>query len=346
MQNKNMGFDKEQMLVINFRSDPTVQQHIESIKAAFMNHPEVVGASASMTTPDTPPLNWYAQAEMENGKMRNASLDAYLVDYDFLNNYKIEVVTGRAFSKAFATDSTEAFLLNEAAVSYLGWSSNDEAIGKRFIQNGKQGQVIGVIKDFHHRSLHRSIEPLAMQMDRRYLERLSLRIKTENIIGAVAELERMWKKLVPHRPFEYAFLDQRLDQHYQAEVHIGQVFRSFSLLAIFIACLGLLGLVAYTAQQRTKEIGVRKVLGASASRIVLLLLKEFVMLIALAFVVAVPIAYFSMNYWLKNFAYRIEISWGIFLIAGSLTLAIALLTVSYQSIKAALTNPVDSLRYE
>ena len=185
-----------------------------------------------------------------------------------------------------------------------------------------------------------------MQMDRRYLQRLSLRIKTENIIGAVADLERMWKELVPHRPFEYAFLDQRLDQHYQAEVHIGQVFRSFSLLAIFIACLGLLGLVAYTAQQRTREIGVRKVLGASASRIVLLLLKEFVVLIAVAFVVAVPIAYFSMNYWLKNFAYRIEISWGIFLIAGSLTLAIALLTVSYQSIKAALTNPVDSLRYE
>ena len=201
-----------------------------------------------------------------------------------------------------------------------------------------------MVKDFHHLSPHQSIEPVALMVRASWFNYLSVRISTENVVGVLGSLESSWHDLVPGRPFDYFFLDEDYDHQYRTEQQLGTIMSIFSLLALLVACLGLFGLASYMAEQRTKEIGIRKVLGASVRNIVVLLSQAFFKLIVLAFVVAVPIAYFAMSRWLQDFAYRIEISWRIFLIAGLAALGIALLTVSYQAIKAALNNPVDSLR--
>lgn len=234
---------------------------------------------------------------------------------------------------------------NEALMRKLGWTS---AVGKPFALGGgnKLGTVVGVVKDFHFYSLHHKIEPLVLFVWPGRLNHLYARIRPENMTETLAYLEDQWQKREPDWPFEYAFLDERFAQLYQSEARIGKVFGTFSLLAIVIACLGLFGLVAFTAEQRTKEIGVRKVMGASVVNIVLLLSKDFTRLVGIAILIAMPIAYVAMQRWLENFAYRIEIPWGLFLTAGLLAILIAWLTVSYQSIKAALADPVKALRHE
>ncbi len=270
------------------------------------------------------------------------------VDHDFITMYGLEVVAGRDFSRDFATDATEGFILNEAAVHALAWGSSEEALGKQFrcCGNDRMGKIIGVVKDFHHLSPHQTIEPAAMMVRASRFNYLSVGIRTENVAGVLGALESSWHALVPGRPFDYFFLDEDYDHQYRTEQQVGTIMSVFSLFALLVACLGLFGLASYMAEQRTKEIGIRKVLGASVRSIVFLLSQTFFKLIVLAFVVAVPIAYFVASRWLQDFAYRIEISWRIFLVAGLAALGIALLTVSYQAIKAALNDPVDSLRYE
>jgi putative ABC transport system permease protein len=227
----------------------------------------------------------------------------------------------------------------------LGW---DEPIGKRieWLFWKRKGQVIGVVKDFHVRSLHEKIPPVAICMWTPKYNLLSLRIQAENIPGTMAFLEKKWRQFIPDRPFEAWFMDEGIDRLYRSEAKFGQIFRTFSMLAIFIACLGLFGLAAYTAEQRTKEIGIRKVLGASVSGIVLLFSKDFVKLVALANLIAWPVAYYAASRWLQGFAYRINLGIGVFVLGGALALVIALLTVSAQAIRAARANPVDALRYE
>jgi putative ABC transport system permease protein len=274
------------------------------------------------------------------------------VDYEFIKTLDIEMVAGRSFARDYPTDASGAFILNEAAVKQLGWESPAAAIGKPFerlygsgVGERATGVVVGVVKDFHFKSLRSTIEPLVIHIWQ-WMNYILVRIHPEHISESMAFLERTWQSFDPEHPFEYSFLDDHFDGLYRMEQRQSKIFGALSLLAIFIACLGLFGLVSFTTEQRTKEIGVRKVLGASVPNIVLLLSKEFFVLVVVANLVAWPLAYYAMNRWLQNFAYRIDIHWWVFLLAGGLALTIALLTLSAKAIKAALANPVDALRYE
>jgi putative ABC transport system permease protein len=273
------------------------------------------------------------------------------VDHSFIDTYGIQMAAGRNFSTEFPTDSTEAFLLNETAVTKIGWASPEAAIGQPFQYGNRKGRIIGVVKDFNYESLHQPITPIILLIAPQSFNSISVKIRAAQPADMAATLEflkQKWQEYRPNFPFQYSFIDERYEQLYQSEHRLGQIFGTFSLLAVFIACLGLFGLASYTAEQRTKEIGVRKVLGASLGNIVLLLSKEFARLVAVATLVSWPIAYYAMSRWLQEFAYRININHQslTFLLAALLAFAIALITVSFQSIKAAMTNPVEALRYE
>ncbi len=344
IQNKRLGFDKEHVIVLERFNALGPQQ--QAFKQQIQQHPNVVAVAAANTLPgrsfgDTSFIPEGAPPE------EILSLRLLYTDFDLLETLNLELVDGRFFSRDFATDSA-AVVLNEAAVKELGWT---EAVGKRLVSpsfNGEETEfitVVGVVKDFHFQSLREAIRPLGLFIGRN-LNYLAVRIQPGDISGTLAAFETQWKTFAPGQPFTYSFLDRDVDALYQADQRTGSLFGTFALLAIMIACLGLFGLAAFTAEQRTKEIGVRKVLGASVSGIVLLLSKEFTKLVALAFIVAAPLAYFATNRWLQDFAFQVAFSWWIFVIAGLAALAIAWLTVSYQSIRAALTNPVEALRYE
>ncbi|HMB92364.1 MAG TPA: FtsX-like permease family protein, partial [Rhodothermales bacterium] len=241
------------------------------------------------------------------------------------------------------TDTTAALLLNEAAVQSLGW---DDPLGKTLMTDEQPMEVVGVLKDFHYSSLQEEIQPIIFRFSPDVLQSLVVRIRAERVSETLAFLEETWRNLAPAYPFEYTFLDQKYANEYEGIQRLSRTIRTFALLAILVACLGLFGLAAYTTEQRTKEIGVRKVLGASVPGILALLSRDFLKLVALAFVVAAPLSYFAMNKWLEDFAYRIEVGVGVFVLAGGMALLIAVATVSYQATRAALTNPVESLRYE
>jgi putative ABC transport system permease protein len=236
------------------------------------------------------------------------------------------------------------FILNEAAVKTLGWTP-EEAIGKT-IRKNHSGTVKAVVKDFHFSSLHQPIGPLVIFLDKGFVNELFVKVTGENIRSALQSLQSLWKERVPHRPFEYHFLDEEYDTMYRAEQRTGKMFGTFAVVAILLACLGLFVLAAFTTVQRTKEIGIRKVLGASVASITALLSSEFVKLTFIALVIAIPIAWFSVEQWLQDFAYRISVHGWVFALAGVITILVALLAVSFQTIKAALANPVESLRSE
>ncbi len=339
--NRQLGFEKEQVLVIKRAS--ALGRQREAFKQRLLQHPGVISAAMSNTLPGklygrsmyrafgAPPENSYGMHEM-------------YVDEDFLSTMNITLAAGRNFSREFATDSS-ALVLNEAAVKQFGWT---EAVGQQVIQPGDslwRGAVIGVVKDFHFESLHKPIQPLVI-LYQPLNSLMSARLRPENIAATVQAAESLWKELAPQQPFEFSFLDQDFDALYRAEARTGKIFNLFAALAIFIACLGLFGLASYTIEKRTKEIGVRKVLGATVANVIALLSKEFVKLVIVAMLIATPIAYSIMSRWLQDFAYRIDIGWWVFALAGGLGLIIALLTVSTQAIRAALANPVEALRYE
>jgi putative ABC transport system permease protein len=218
---------------------------------------------------------------------------------------------------------------------------------KKFTQWGREGMVIGVVKDFNFRSLHLPVEPLTLRYGYPWsLGRISLLLKSDNIKTTISDLKKIWDRESPQRPFLYSFLDESFTRQYEADAHFGKIFSLFSCLAIFIACLGLFGLAAFTAEQRTKEIGIRKVLGSSVAGIVTLISKDFIRLVVIAIVIAIPVTWWAMNQWLNDFAYRVKIGPGIFLIASVIAIFIAVITISWQSLKAALANPVNSLRNE
>jgi len=255
-------------------------------------------------------------------------------------------VAGRTFSKEMGTDTTQAMILNETAVKLFGYSSAKDIIGRKFDQWGRKGTIIGVMEDFHFRSLQEVIKPLSMRIEPNGCDLISVNLSGSNVQQTIASIESKWKTLIPNRPFNYFFLDEFFDKQYRSEVRFGKLFLNFALLAIFISCLGLLGLASYSTMQRTKEIGIRKVMGASVGGIVNLLSKDFLILVLISFVIAAPVAWLGMHSWLKDFAYRIDISWWVFLLSGIIAVVIALGTISFQAIKAALANPVKSLRTE
>jgi putative ABC transport system permease protein len=237
-------------------------------------------------------------------------------------------------------------VLNERAVKLFGYPNAQAAIGKNFKQWGREGKIIGVVKDFHFRSLQQEIKPLSMRIEPDGTNLIAANISGNNIPETVKAIENKWKAVIPNRPFDYYFLDEFFDRQYRSEERFGNLFLYFALLAIFISCLGLLGLASYSTFQRTREIGIRKVMGASVSGIVNLLSKEFLVLLAIAFLIASPITWLVMHKWLEDFSYRTGISWWIFALSGLIAVFVAMFTVSFQAIKAAVANPVNSLRTE
>jgi putative ABC transport system permease protein len=273
------------------------------------------------------------------------SMNTMIIDYDYLKTFGLEIVEGRDLSKEFSTDSTEAYLINEAAVIEL---MLDKPIGTpmRALDGHPIGKIVGVVKDFHYRSLHRKIEPLVLRYDPRNMWCMSVKMNSGNLKDNLTALEKEWKKLAPDYPFSYQFVDETIERQYQAEQNTGVLIGAFALLAIIIACLGLLGLTTFMTEQRKKEIGVRKVLGASVYGIIVLLSKEFSRLVLIAFFIVVPLAWYAMNQWLADFAYQVKISPFSFFAAGLIVLVIAFVSVFYQALKAAVINPSETLRSE
>jgi putative ABC transport system permease protein len=342
MRHQDLGFNKDQVMVLDTNNDPAKKTLVQAIAGL----PNVKMTATSSSVPGGGNPGAYSEIENIKGDLQIANLDLYFVDFDYIPLYKIKMVAGRAFSRDFGTDTTQAMLLNEAAVKMFGYSSPQQAIGKRFKQWGREGKIVGVMKDFHYKSLQQAIKPLSMRIEPRNSNLVSISVSANNLPATIASIETRWKSLIPDRPFSYFFLDDFFDKQYRDEERFGKLFLNFAILAIFISCLGLLGLASYSTIQRTKEIGIRKAMGASVSNIVNLLSADFLKLVIIAFIIAVPIAAFAMHKWLQNFEYRSNFSWYVFAIAGILAVVIAFLTVSFQAIKAAIANPVKSLRTE
>ncbi len=346
MRNQSLGFKKDQMVVIDFSGDSVVQSQFQSIKNELKQIRGVLDVSASSTTPGNGNPVAYTEAETRSGALMPMNMNMYDVDFDFITQYGMKIIAGRAFSPAFATDSTKAFIINETTVKDLGYASAKDAVGKRFNQWGRTGQIVGVIQDFHFESLKENVKPLNLRINPKNIGVFTLTIKGGDIPNTIAAIQNKWKALVPQRPFSYTFLDESFNKQYLTEDRFGKLFMYFAVLAIMISCLGLLGLASYSTLQRTREIGIRKVLGATIPGIVNMLSKEFMLLVLIAAVIAFPLAWFGMHSWLKDFAYRINIGLWVFAVAGILAFTIAITTVSFQAIRAALANPVKSLRSE
>lgn len=342
VRNKNLGFDKEHLVIVRDQNRRVVNRY-ESFKNELLKNPNIIAVSASSGLP----VNIFSESTVrpEGAGFDEAVLMPVIaVNYDFIDTYGIKLAAGRNFSKEFKTDSREAFIINEAAALKFGW---EDPVGHRLdIIGGRKGRVIGVLKNFHISSLHEEIEPLVLYIQPFFCRYFSVRIRSQDLPHTLALMEETWRGFAPGHPFEYSFLEDDLDRLYRAELRLGKIFLYFTVLAIFIACIGLFGLSSFTAEQRTKEIGIRKVLGASTGNIVFMLSKEFAKWILVANIIAWPIAYYAMSRWLQNFAYRIGISLWIFILSAALALFIALFTISFQAIKAAVINPVESLKYE
>jgi len=344
MQNKKLGYDKEQVL---FLPDARL---LGNNQAAFaqqlVQDNRVVSATISRSVPGGSIMDGteiYPKNENGNGTEIHANI--YHVDYDYLRTLGIQILKGRNFSKEFATDSLAGVVINEAAVRELGWT-NDNAVGKTIVRSGQQTfTVIGVVADFNYATVKQKISPLMMLMGGNN-GGLIVKIKTGDIKGFLSNLKKQWASFSPSGPLGYSFLDDKFASLYANEKRTQQIFSVFAILAVIIACLGLFGLATYTAEQRRKEIGIRKVLGASVGGIIQLLSKDFLKLVLISFIIAVPASLWAMNEWLQDFAYRINIGWWVFAAAGAIAFLIALLTISFQAIRAAIANPVKSLRTE
>ena len=345
IRNKNLGFNKEQVVILPIQNN-TMKEKSESVKQALLQHPNVESVSISSNVPGGG--DWGIPVLPEGYTEENRPPFRMLViDEDFIETYQIEMVAGRNFSKEISGDATHAWLMNEAAAKMLNWENPLEKTLAMPVLKRESAPVIGVVKDFHFRSFKENIAPLIFFIPPpSWYSLYSVRIHPENTRETLDFLKETWTTFSPDHPFTYRFFDQRFDLLHLVDVQAGQTMGYFTLLAIVIACLGLFGLASFTTQQRTKEIGIRKVLGSSASQIVILISKEFAKLVVLSLGIAAPIAYFAMTQWLQNFAYRTDIRPEIFLLAGGLTLLLALATVSFQTIRAAMTKPANALRYE
>ena len=341
---KSLGFDKEHVVCLRARNH-LIWQSYDATKSDLTGHSGISGVAASSRLPGQFPQ--LTVASPESTSFEQSQLFPYTsIDPDFIPTMGIEIIAGRNFSAEFSSDIKEAILINEAAAKHFQW---DNPIGKKItlIEDDLITKtVVGVVKDFHFRSLHHKIEPHCIDYRPSRFRYLIVKIRANRIPEVLQYLEKKWELLQPAFPFEYFFLDEAFDRQYKFDKKLGQIFAYFTFLAILIACLGLFGLTSFTAEQRTKEIGIRKTLGASVSEIILLLSKEFIRWVLVANIIAWPLAYFAMNRWLQNFAYHISIGIGTFILAASMALIIALLTVGYQAVRAARANPVDSLRYE
>jgi len=337
IRNQKLGFDNEGVLCINLKGDSP--RKYELLKSELSKAEGV----ASISAVSRPPAGLHMSTlihEWGDGQVQGEILIHRLfADWDFAATLGIEMADGRFLSQRFVSDTSAIVVVKQAAVRAMGMVS---PLGKEVLGS----TIVGVVKDFHFSSLHSEIKPLAIQHRPDMLRYLLVKMRSDDISGSVSSLTATWGKLVPGTPFDYQFLDENIDRLYRTDQRIGKIINSFTVLALFIACLGLFGMASFTAQQRTKEIGIRKVLGATVPEITFSLIREFGKWVLLANLIAWPLAYFTMNRMLEVYAYRIRMDLWIFFAAGATALILAVATVSYQSIKAALANPVETLRYE
>jgi putative ABC transport system permease protein len=350
IRHKDLGYNKDHIVVLPV--DALIQPKYEDLKKSFANHTSVKNVTAAYEEPTD--IGWGDGISYGEGPTaKSISVNAIPVDEDFVKTMGIHIIAGNDFSltdvQQFDTSNNGnnvqySFMMNESAVKAMGWTP-EQAIGQK-ISKGNPGTVKAVVKDFHFKSFHNPITPLVIFLDKRAPQKLFVKISGDNIPASLKHLESNWKQYVTHRPFEYHFLDEDYESLYKTEQRTAGIFSTFSMLAIVLACLGLFGLTAYAVVQRTKEIGIRKILGAGIPDIISLLSKDFLLLVLIAVVVASPLAWYSAHKWLEDFSYRINIEWWVFVVAGVVAIGIALLTISAQAIKAALANPVKSLRTE
>jgi putative ABC transport system permease protein len=350
IQHKEMGYDREQVIVLPV--DSKTHSIYYPLKKAMELDAGVQSVSGAYDAPTF--VQWSDGLSADNGTgSKEISIKAMPVDLDFIKTTGMQLITGRDFLISdFSLQDTaddyknyrNTYILNEKAAKEFGWTA-EQAIGKT-VRKGAPGQVIAVVKDFHFESLHNPIGPMAIYLDTSMVRQIFIKVKGSNIASTLAGLEKTWKERVAWRPFDYRFLDEDFNALYKTEQRTANLFTLFSGLAIALACLGLFALAAFTTVQRTKEIGIRKILGANAGNITLLISKQFISLVLIGILIASPVAWWAGNKWLQDFAYRIDISWWVFLVASALAIIIALITVSYHAIKASLANPVKSLRTE
>jgi ABC-type antimicrobial peptide transport system permease subunit len=343
MKHERVGFNKQQIVVFHMLGD-SFEKMISTIKSELSSYSGIIDVSASSQVPGGL-SGWHAFVPQGYRLDQTQVMASISIDPDFIPLMGIQIVEGRNFSQDNIKDQNESILINEEAARRFAWKN---PVGKtiRNLLNETNKTVIGVVSNFHLRSLHHNIMPLYIDYDPASLGYMSIKIKPDELQKTLHFLREKWAEITSAQSFDYFFLDEAFDRQYRNDEKLGIILSNFSVLAILIACLGLFGLASFTVEKRTKEIGIRKALGASVFGIILLVLKEFTKLILLANVIAWPIVYFSMNRWLQNYAYRIDISLSAFVLAGLIVVAIALLAAGYQAIKAARSNPVDALRYE
>ena len=345
-QNSDPGFDREHVVAIHLQmNNDALAGNYDTLREEWLRNPRITAVTASSYLPTS--IDGQQNIRDWAGSTEDDRLPIFISDVDdsFLEVFGLEMVAGRNFSPEIDSDRENARLINEAAARALGWTP-EEAVGQRFSHRRQPDrEVIGVLKDFHLHSMHLAIQPVMLSFSDRYIRYISVKVRPENLSETIEYLRAGVQEVSPF-PFEYQFLDEQFDQLYRAEQRLGQTFVFFTILALLIAVLGLFGLAAFATEQRTKEIGVRKVLGASAGGLVVMLTKDFTRLVLLSAVLATPIAYLAMKHWLESFAYHVDLGAGVFVLTGVLALLIAGLTVSYQAIKAAMANPVKTIRYE
>lgn len=346
MKNTYLGFDKYQKLIVPVDT-ADMKTRYETVKSEFLDSPFVTGASACWNVPGRL-ANLIEARLVEEPDEKAQSMNFYYVDADFFPEYKIKMVAGRPFLRQSLTDVVDAFVLNESAAKAFGFASPEEALGKRMYEGGSGGvgTIVGVAKDFHYKGLQTRVEPLVLQWKPGMFEHLSLTVKTEDLSRTISFVEKKWKELRLGSLFTYFFLDEDFDRLYGSEESLGRLSATMTFLAVFISCLGLAGLSAFVAEQRTKEIGIRKVLGASDSGIWLLLVSEFMKWVLIANVIAWPLSYVIIHKWLEGFACRANVAVWIFGLSTAAAFFVALMTVTYHSVRAAVADPVRALRYE
>lgn len=342
IKNKDLGFDKQHLVII-----PSPGEDSDTLREKILQNQNVTAVTFSSNVPGV--FIQYLPLSPSTGDQSNAGerVELLQVGYGFVDTYGMKIVEGRDFSRTYATDEEQSVLINEKAADIFGWK--EDALGKILYDvsdNNKPYTVIGVVKNFHQATLKQEIGPLVMDVDSNRYVFVSVRIRPSHVPETIVFLEDLFRTINPNREFTYYFIDDAFRQMYPEAEQFQQLYTAFGILAVFIACLGLFGLSSFTTTQRTKEIGVRKILGASWGEIVTMLSKEFMILVLVANILAWPLAFFTMRSWLQRFAYRISINWDIFIFSGLITIIITLITISYQSIKSALANPADSLRYE
>ncbi|MCK4646995.1 MAG: ABC transporter permease [Candidatus Aminicenantes bacterium] len=344
MRNRELGYEKENLVFVYMQDE--IRPKFESIKNELLQNSNIINVTRSLQAPDyiastVSKLDWKGKNPEER-----VSMNWDIVGFDYFETFKMEMDEGRRFSRKFATDASEAYIVNEEAVKLMGIES---PVGKRLFVFGKEGTIIGIVKNFHFLPLHQEIKPFVYRMDPNWTSAMGCmfsRISPDNASETLKYMEKIFKKSGPDYPFKYQYITERIDRLYRNEQQMGKIVGYFTFLAVFISCLGLFGLASFTAERRTKEVGIRKVLGASVSGIVLLLSKEFTKWVLVANIIACPLAYFIAHKWLENYAYKTSITIWVFILSAGLAFLIALVTVCFQAIKAALSNPVDALRYE